>query len=71
MMKAANNAAPKPNEPAQQQRRVAAGRKSGPSNPNNRNGRFYSMRATEALEALATALSMFSVNPFAQSLVGS
>ena len=66
-MKAANNAAP----PAQQQRRVAAGRKSGTSNPNNRHGRFNSMRATEALEAIATALSMFSNNPFAQSLLGS
>ena len=68
-MKAANNAAPKPNEPAQQQRRVAAGRKPASGNPNNRYGRFNSIRATEALEALATALSMFSVNPFAQSLL--
>ena len=64
LMKAANNAAPKPNEPAQQQRRVAAGRKSGPSNPNNRHGRFNSIRATEALEALTTALSMFPVNHY-------
>ena len=71
LMKAANNAAPKPNEPAQQQRHVAAGRKPARGNPNHRHGRFNSMRATEALEALATALSMFSVNPFAQSLLGS
>ena len=56
LMKAANNAAP----PAQQQRRFAAGRKPAPGNPNHRHGRFNSMRATEALEALATALSMFS-----------
>ena len=69
--KATNNAAPKPNEPAQQQRRVVAGRKSAPGHPNHRHGRFNSMRATEALEAIATALSMFPVNPFAQSLLGS
>ena len=60
-MKAANNAAPKPNESAQQQRRVAAGRKSGPGNPNNRNGRFYRMTAAEAQEAPTAVMGMFSV----------
>ena len=60
-MKAANNAAPKPNEPAQQQRRVAAGRKFGPSYPHNRDGRFYRMTAAEAQEAPNAVMGMFSV----------
>ena len=71
MMKAANNAAPKPNEPAQQQRRVATGWKFCPSNPNNCNSRFYRMTAAEAQEAPNAMQSMFHVNPFAQSLLGS
>ena len=57
LIKAANNAAP----PAQQQRHVAAGRKSGPSNPNNRNGHFYRMTAAEAQEAPNAVMGMFSV----------
>ena len=59
-MKAANNAAPKPNEPAQQQRRIATGRKSASSNPNNRNGRLYRMNATKAQEAPNVVMGMFS-----------
>ena len=56
LMKAANNAA----APTQQQRRVAAGRQSGPSYPNNRNGRFYRVNAAEAQEAPNVILGMFS-----------
>ena len=57
LMKAAPNAA----APAQQQRRVATGRKFAPGNPNNRNGRFYRMNATEAQEAPNVVMGMFPV----------
>ena len=61
LMKAASNAAPKPDEPAQQQHRVAAGRKICPSYPHNRNGRFYRVNAAEAQEAPTAVMGMFSV----------
>ena len=62
LMKAANNAAPKPNAaaPAQQQHHAAAERKSGPSYPHNRDGRFYHVNAAEAQEAPTTVMGMFS-----------
>ena len=56
------NAAPKPNEPAQQQRRLNYGRNTAAGKPPNRNARFNTMRATEAREAPTTVQSMFPVN---------
>ena len=52
--------APNTAAPAQQQRRVTTGRKSGPNYPHNRNGRFYRMNATEAQEAPQAMPSMSS-----------
>jgi hypothetical protein len=52
--------APNTAAPAQQQRRVATGRKFAPGNPNNRNGRLYRMNATEAQEAPNAMQGMFS-----------
>ena len=54
--------APNTNAPAQQQRRVTAGRRTAPGNPNNRNGRLFHMNAEEAQEAPDVVLGMFSVN---------
>ena len=67
------NAAPKPNEPAQQQSRVATGRRTTPRHPNNRNGRFHRMTAAEAQEAPNAAMGMFFPvkESIAQSLLGS
>ena len=56
LMKAAPNAT----TPAQKQRRVATGRKSGPSYPHNRNGRFYRVNAAKAQEAPTAMQGMFS-----------
>ena len=56
LMKAAPNTAAH----AQQQRRVAAGRKFASGNSNNRNGRLYRMNATEAQEAPNVVMGMFS-----------
>ena len=56
------NAVPKPNAPAQQQRRAQPARKFVPNNPNNRSGRFFHMNAEEAQEAPDVVLGMFSVN---------
>ena len=55
-MKRAPNAA----SPAQQQRRVATGRKFAPGYPHNRNGRFYRMTPAEAQEAPNAVMGMFS-----------
>ncbi|KAK1596228.1 hypothetical protein QYE76_027213 [Lolium multiflorum] len=44
--------------PAQQQRRVANGKKFTPNNPNNRSGRLFHMSAEEAQEAPDVVLAM-------------
>src|SRR4051794_16371076 len=48
--------------PANQQRRVSAGRKFALGNPNNRSGRLFHMSAKEAQEEPEVVLGMFSVN---------
>ncbi|KAK1661708.1 hypothetical protein QYE76_049867 [Lolium multiflorum] len=45
--------------PAQQQRRVANGKKFTPNNPNNRSGRLFHMSAEEAQEAPDVVLVLF------------
>ena len=56
------NAAPKPNAPAQQQRRVGTGKNYGTGNPYNRHGRMNHISAEEAREAPDVVLGMFPVN---------